>query len=184
MRDSDATTSASVAASHGLPLAGELGPGHSGVGRRGTRSFQADLGDEFLGGAGADTGDLVYPVDHLVMWGGSFGDLRVEGGDVRGQDVDAAQHGRADEPVVVVEGPCSASSSCGILRRITPRAILASTRGSRSPAIMASIIARPDTESRLATTVSSLIARPPGPSPGFASPGCVRGPGCAAWASR
>jgi hypothetical protein len=39
------------------------------------------------------------------MWGDDVGDPGVEGGDVRGEGVDAAQHGRADEPVVVVEVP-------------------------------------------------------------------------------
>jgi hypothetical protein len=59
---------------------------------------QSDLGDQFLGGVCPDARDLVQALDRLEVGVDEFGDLRVQGGDVRGEGVDAAQHGRADEP--------------------------------------------------------------------------------------
>ena len=53
--------------------------------------------------------------------------------------------------------PVSASTSCGILIRILPFAISASTRGSRSPSISAVSIARAETLVRLAATEDSLM---------------------------
>ena len=53
--------------------------------------------------------------------------------------------------------PAMASASCGSLARSLPLASSASTRGSRSPAISASIIARPDWVSTLDATLVSLI---------------------------
>ncbi len=53
--------------------------------------------------------------------------------------------------------PVSASTSCGILIRILPRASWASTAGSRSPAISAASIAHAETLVRLAATEGSLI---------------------------
>jgi hypothetical protein len=47
----------------------------------------ADLGDEFLGRALADAGDLVELVHGVGEWGDQLVDAGVEDGDVRGQGV-------------------------------------------------------------------------------------------------
>ncbi len=57
----------------------------------------ADLGDEFLGRALSDAGDLIKPHDGVGERGDQLVDGHVEGGDVGGESVDAAQHGRAEE---------------------------------------------------------------------------------------
>ena len=53
--------------------------------------------------------------------------------------------------------PINASVNSGILARILPLAISASTRGSRSPAINAPSMARAETLVRLAATEESLM---------------------------
>ena len=57
-----------------------------------------------------------------------------------------------------VNRPVSASLSRAVFERIDPRASSASTAASRSPAISAAIIARPDTPNRSLTTTDSLIS--------------------------
>jgi hypothetical protein len=57
----------------------------------------------------------------------------------------------------VPKWPCKASVSCGIFGRSLPLTSPASARGLRSPAISASIIARPDWVSTLEATEVSLI---------------------------
>ena len=57
-----------------------------------------------------------------------------------------------------VNRPVSASVSRAVLERRLPRASSASTAGSRSPAISAAIIARPETPNGSLTTTDSLIS--------------------------
>lgn len=61
------------------------------------------LGDDLLGGAQADTGDLIQLRHRRRERGDHLLDPGVQVGDVSGQRVDAAQHGGADERVMVVE---------------------------------------------------------------------------------
>jgi hypothetical protein len=92
---------------------GELGPGHQ-MRRGGEHGHRhTDLGDEFLRRALSDAGDLIELVHGVDERGDQVVDARVQGGDVRGEGIDAVQHGRAEEAVVVVEAAGSTPGAAG-----------------------------------------------------------------------
>ena len=84
-------------------------------------------------------------------------DLLVEGGDVGVDTVDAVQHPGQQEPVMVIEVAVEGFLQWAILVRIRLRASWANTLGSRSPAISAAIIARPETPKMSEATTDSLM---------------------------
>ena len=84
-------------------------------------------------------------------------DLLIEPGDVGIQSVDPAQHLSQQEPVVVIEVPGERLPQCGNLASHPCPAISASTAGSRSPAISAAIISRPETPNMSEATTESLM---------------------------
>jgi len=71
------------------------------------------------------------------------------------REAEAYVHRGQQEREVLAEGVTNAASSSAVLTRIRPKAMSASRAGSRSPAINAAIIARPETpKMSLATTDS------------------------------
>ena len=84
-------------------------------------------------------------------------DPLIERGDVGVDPIDAVQHPGQQEPVMITEVPVERLLEPGDLGAHAAAAICAKTLGSRSPAINASIIARPDTPKMSEATTDSLI---------------------------
>ena len=84
-------------------------------------------------------------------------DLCIEGDDVGVDGVDAVQHPVEQEGVMVVEAAGERLLEHRQFLRTAARAISARTFGSRSPAIIAAIIARPDTPKMSEATTDSLM---------------------------
>ena len=131
-----------------MPGGGE--PGH----------VHTDLGDDDRGGDRSDPGHFVKTLYLLVERGQVGLDLGVQHRNVRVDGIDPVQHAFQQEPVVLTEAapgnPANASSSSLILARIRALARSASTPGSRSPAISAANIARPETPKMSLATTDSL----------------------------
>jgi hypothetical protein len=98
----------------------------------------------------------IQPVDHLDERGDQLVELVVQLGDVGVHLIDPGQQLGQQERVMVGEDPVNASSRTLRLARNRPRASWASTFGSRSPAISAASIARPETPKMSAATTLSL----------------------------
>ena len=80
-----------------------------------------------------------------------------EDADLGGEGVDLVEQDPGQLGVVLIEPAGQRLTSAACLTRIRPRARPASTCGSRSPAISASIIARPGAPMMSVATVESLI---------------------------
>jgi hypothetical protein len=117
----------------------------------------ADLGEDQLRGGPADATDLIQPLHRLGERDDQLLQLAVELGDVSVQRIYPGQHLGQQEPVMVAEVPVNASSRTLRLARIRPRASCASSLGSRSPAISAASICRPETPKMSLATTDSLI---------------------------
>jgi hypothetical protein len=117
----------------------------------------ADLGEDRAGGGAADAGDLLQPVGRRRERDDQLLELGVQLGDVGVQRIHPGQHPGQQEPVMVGEEPGEGSSRTLRLARIRPRASSASTLGSRSPAMSAASIARPETPKMSEATTLSLI---------------------------
>ena len=138
-------------------MPGDLGPGRQEAGG-GERSCPGrsrhDVADRSV-----RPGDLVSRA--AVSGNGvRFFHLDIEAGDVDFGRIDPGQHPGEQEPVVLVEGahPEPGESFFGhpILDRIRVRASSANPLGSRSPAIMAAIISRPETPNMSEATTDSF----------------------------
>ena len=116
-----------------------------------------DLGDDGRSSHRADTWHLIESSDRRGERRQQRLDLLIHRGDVVPDAVDAGQHPLQQEAVVGTKCPSNASSSRPILARIRLRAIWANTLGSRSPAINAPSIWRPDTPKMSVATVDSLM---------------------------
>jgi hypothetical protein len=115
-----------------------------------------DLGDDHLRGGAADPGDLIQPVGRHLKRGELGLDVDLQLGDVGAGLVDAAKHGGEQEAWWSPKRPQKASSSRPRSARRRVRASRARTSGSRSPAISAASIARPETPKMSEATTESL----------------------------
>jgi hypothetical protein len=121
------------------------------------RHVCADLGEDDRGGDRPDAGDRIQACRRRGERGQIRLDLGVDGGDV-GVDTSIRCSIRVSRKAWwASKWPLNASSSRLILVRIRDRASWANTFGSRSPAINAAIIARPDTPKMSEATTESLM---------------------------
>jgi hypothetical protein len=117
----------------------------------------ADLGDDHLRGDPADPGDLIQPVDRWGERGDLLVDLGLQLGDVGAGLVDARQHPGQQERVVVAEVAGEGLLQLGALGAPAGPGQLRQRLGSRSPAMSAASIARPETPKMSEATTLSLI---------------------------
>jgi hypothetical protein len=111
---------------------------HRCPGGREDGHIDADLGDQVLGRGDAKPRDAVELGDLPLVRLAHDRDLLIQHGDAGGEAVDALQHHLQDERVVLGE-------ELAVQGLFQLRAISASTRGSRSPAMIAVSMSRPET---------------------------------------
>jgi hypothetical protein len=117
----------------------------------------ADLGDDHLRGDPADASDLIQPVGRLRERGDRLLDLGVEFGDVGAGLVDAVKHGGQQEGLVVGEVAGEGLLQQAALGAQAGAGQLRQRLGSRSPAIRAASMSRPETPKLSEATTDSLI---------------------------
>jgi hypothetical protein len=117
----------------------------------------AGLGEQVLGGGGADAGDLVELGDLGGQRGGGLLDPGGEGSDLGGERVDPGQLMPSMNAWWPVKWPVSASCKTLVLARMFRRARAASACGLRCPAMRASSMARPEAPKMSLITTDSLI---------------------------
>jgi hypothetical protein len=110
-----------------------------------------------MGGGPADPGDLIQLVDRRRERGDLLVELGLERGDVDADLVDAGQHRGQQERVMVAEVAGERLLQHAKLGAQTATGELRQHLGSRSPAIRAAIMARPETPKLSAATTLSLI---------------------------
>ena len=118
---------------------------------------EADLGDDHLRGGAADPGDLIQPVDRSGERGDLLVDLGLQLGDVGAGLVDARQHPGQQERMVVAEVAGKGLLQLAALGAQAGARQLRQRLGSRSPAMSAASIARPETPKLSLATTDSLI---------------------------
>ena len=117
----------------------------------------ADLGDDHLGGPFTDPRDRAQQPQLLGERGEDLLDPVIQPVDHAREVVDLVRVHPGQQGVMVTEPSSQAMVRSGILFRIIPRASSASTRGSRSPPISASIMSRADKVVMLEATESILM---------------------------
>jgi hypothetical protein len=138
---------------------------------------EADLGDEHLRGSPADPTDLIQPVDRLGERGDLLVDLGLQRGDVGAGLVDPRQHGLQQEGVMVAEAATEGLLQLAALGAQAGARQLRQRLGSRSPAMSAASIARPETPKLSLATTESLLWRLQQPARRAAFRRCAPRPG-------
>jgi len=117
-----------------LVIAGtDLRPGGEVVGGGEAAHVGGDLGDEMLGGRAADAGNLIEPIEELIVGFEALLDLRGERGDLLVVEVDLSEQAGKQEALVIGHHPGQGRFELSVLRSQATARELRHLRGGQLP---------------------------------------------------